>query len=493
MTSVAASDRDVPTRFERLSDRCNPILVREVQQAFAGRGFQATLSLSVGAIVVIMLTLASREQPSGRDVFAIFAKCLVPIALFLVPMQSMNGMRHEASGGIAEQLALTRLAPGRIVLGKLAAALAQYVVFLAVFAPVTAMTFVLRGIDVPTIALVLGLSVLACTTATLGCLAAGSLARYKHLGQAAQGLTAAALVLATFAGMSADLPAVVTIARNSTHVAGTFGTFVGALGAASVLFGMIASAALAHEYENRSTRFRLFAFLGLLGAVLWLLWVSDSPAQLGSSVADLVGEAPWLTLPFWLWAVCEHDRLSPRVRTRVPRRRLQAWIAAPFLPGGQRGLTFVLLLAATALGSLVLVRLAIVTVPRPAAYRAIAIWCYVVAFAVAGRLVRRRLPRGAAYSFTALVAVVLLYALGSILPLVWVLAVEGEVGPDWRWPNLASPSMTLHALGELSEPRILTALAAITAVCVLLGLRDVVRGFREVLDASAERRARDAS
>jgi len=45
-------------RLSALSDRCNPILVREVQQALRGKAFVVTLSIALASIVVTALVCA---------------------------------------------------------------------------------------------------------------------------------------------------------------------------------------------------------------------------------------------------------------------------------------------------------------------------------------------------------------------------------------------------------------------------------------------------
>src|SRR5690606_18630208 len=124
-----------------------------------------------------------------------------------------------------------------------------------------------------------------------------------------------------------------------------------------------------------------------------------------------------LLSPFWLWAACEDRRLSPRVKSLVPRRPLLALLAVPFLPGSSRGLAFAALLAAAGV-------VAGAAIPEwvgasPPSDRAIAsllAWCYVLAIAGFACALRARLPQGRAQSRLAFGTVVVLVVLGAILP-----------------------------------------------------------------------------
>ena len=119
MTAEPAPQRRDP--FARVSDALNPILVREVQQAVKGRVFPLTILLALGVSVVIASVVASEEgmEVDGRGAFDAGLATLAPLLLFVVPMQAYNSMRTELKSGIVEQLLMSRLGPGRVLVGKL--------------------------------------------------------------------------------------------------------------------------------------------------------------------------------------------------------------------------------------------------------------------------------------------------------------------------------------------------------------------------------------
>ena len=81
--------------WSRLSDRLNPILVREVQQAVKGRVFPLMILLALSISVVIAVVVAAEyvEGRTGRSAFDAGMATLVPLVFFIIPMQAYNSMR----------------------------------------------------------------------------------------------------------------------------------------------------------------------------------------------------------------------------------------------------------------------------------------------------------------------------------------------------------------------------------------------------------------
>ena len=148
---------------ERLSDRLNPILLREVQQALNGRAFLVTVFLALLGIVIVALSYAGGgdlQRSTGREALTVALMILAPMVGLIVPFIAFLSMRQEVSSGTVEHLMLSRLTPGSVVRGKLAAAVVQIVVVISLFAPLLALTWLLRGVDVGTIAALLTLALL---------------------------------------------------------------------------------------------------------------------------------------------------------------------------------------------------------------------------------------------------------------------------------------------------------------------------------------------
>ena len=180
-TSSVPASSDRVALSERLSDRLNPILVREVQQALNGRAFLILIWIALLGIVIVAITHAGDGEGgrfTGRNAFTMALMILVPLIGLIVPFIAFLSMRQEVSSGTVEHLMLSRLTPGSVVRGKLAAAVVQIVLVISLFAPLIALTWLLRGVDVRTIAVMLTLALVAGVSTVSVAICGGALCRW---------------------------------------------------------------------------------------------------------------------------------------------------------------------------------------------------------------------------------------------------------------------------------------------------------------------------
>ncbi len=492
---------------DRVVDRLNPILVREVQQSLNGKAFLSTLVLALMGVVLVGLTSSGRNSPgvTGYATFRLALQLLAPIVLLAVPMVAFLSMRQEVSAGTIEHLLLSKLGPGAIVRGKLYAALVQQVIFLAVFAPLVAMTFLLRGVDVPTILQMLGLAAIGGLVACSLAIAMGALSRFQQVRALPLLVVAAGLTIvcvAVVGAMDGILYWVTSITSQSRGGRSEF-TPLAVIwipcAVAVLLFGVTAAAALAHPNENRSTVFRLFAVGTLLSVFGWVWWmdVRWRSMRFGSS-SDLDEAAPalaaWLAgilYLFWYFAVTEAGPLSLRVRTRVPRNRVLAGFLTPWLPGGGRGYLFMVLLALLSIGLARYLPLLVAGIePDEREFRtAVGVWGYVLVFAGLLAFIRRRLPQTSRASVSlrllGIPGVVLLTMLPRLVELV-----RDERRRSWGPFDVLDPFRTMSRIRDGVDLSGLWILLGVAALGFVLAIPSIVRGFAEVLDASRERRSR---
>ena len=486
--------------WARVSDRLNPILVRETQQAVNGRTFLTALSLALGAIVLVALTTAGAggsTRAEGWSAFALGMQVLVPILCLVVPLQAFLSTRHEVSTGTVEHLLLSRLTPGAVVRGKIAAAAVESVVFLSVFAPLIALTYLLRGVDVPTIALALGLAFVYGMGAVVFAVAMGAVCRWPGLRALPLVVVALGLTIGTGAltlGMRPVLAGVGYTLRTADmgFGRGAVSLVMPVLLTAPFLF-LLASAALAHPHENRSTPFRVFALVALLGTATWAQWFDlartlSFGGRTGNAAGGVLTLGAMLTTPFWLFAVTEEEALSPRVRTLVPRRTLLALLAVPFLPGGGRGLLFTLLLAGLAFaGCFAIPALVGAMPPDPETVeRCTKAWGYVLLYASLAKLLRNLMPAGGRSGGVLRAGFPVVVAFIALIPAVLrLLAGNGTTG-DLPLAGL-NPFAALSGTGSAADWVMVAA-----PIAVLGHVLSMTRGVREVLGAAADRRARAA-
>jgi hypothetical protein len=506
-TERPPGDARSPNLGERISDSLNPILVREVQQALYGRGFFGLLVVSAIIVVVLGFLFAAMNdsgvtyEGSGGRAFDIALACLVPVATLLIPSQCFHSMRHEVQGGVAEQLALTRLRPRGIVLGKVLAGSVQLVLIVAMFAPLLALTFLLRGIDVPTIAasivMLLAIGFTACAFA-VGTAAVGGPRTSKQL---VQFIAFVALIIGTFLAVMAsqDMQRALARAAASPEIRLDIGIVLFGLAMGSALFVTIGVTSLAHSYENRSAPFRLFAVFAVITA--WVLaWLTIETDQLARQVGDLGSNLALLLAPIWAWAVCEDYRMSPRVAAHVPRSPVRAVLIAPVLPGAPRGVLLSMLLMLLAIGGAEL--LAWLDTSRSGIQRAdrgmYAAWSYVLFLGAVGAAFRRTQPPGAKGSKRCFAFLLGFVALGSVLP--WAVALLAGMTLDqrWKYTNILNPVHTVSQ-AEINTRAFHAALAlgvlglVGSAVLAYVGLRDVSRASRVRRERLSARKAGHAS
>lgn len=481
------------SRTERWSDRVNPIFLRELQQAFNGKAFVGVIFGSMAAIFLIGLMIALRADQAfenGRDVFIPVLMVLTPVMTMVLPMQAFNSMQHELREGAVDQLLMSELSPRRIVRGKLLAAALLALVFMATFAPLLAVTYLLRGIDVFTIGVCLLFSFLCALGAAAVGMAMGAITMIKPLQQVARvgvsaGLAGLTLVVMGNAwGIVRDVSRLSSTSDQQALVATAVGIAVGV-----VLMNLIAAAVLTHPYENRSTPFRVFPF-GLTVVAYGMAWWMGSPRD--------VTEFAWIWalacclggLPFFIAAVTESRTLSPRVRTLVPKNRLLALVSTPFLPGGDRGLLFALVLGVCVFG-LAGLMLRIPGAPPPSWMSRIMpmsgmVCCYVWIWVCVLRGLRGNAP-GQKPRVRAIIGVVLLFILACAGPAIFDLATHGQI-VGWSWPHLMNPFFTIGGrIVNSDHPEALPVLALIALVCLVWRLPGMLAGVKEVLEASRAR------
>lgn len=487
-----------PGRWQRWSDRLNPILVREVQQAVKGRLFALSVFIALVIAVTIAAVVASRYEPggrSGRTAFNAGFATLIPLLVFVVPMQAYQSMRLELRSGIVEQLLLSRLRPLHILLGKLQAAMVQFVVYVALLAPLLATSYLLRGVDVPTIAMSLVFVALACATATAFAVSSAAQAVLPGFQAIANLATAFGLGMASFIGVGfvasgQYMEVVGWLLRQPVFWAVVTAIALGALVVVTLSL-LIARSFLLHAFENKATPFRVLLFtLPALTFGWMLLFLEPSDRKQATLVAVyallLVGAA------FGVMMVTEQADLSPRLRAHAPRTRLAGVLAAPFLPGRDRGMLCCFLFAAV-LGAIAWLGWPDVTHgsidwPAQFAHLSVLTLAYVVAWLAIGRWLRGVLPANPGGNQAARFLLPALFFLGMLLPTLFDVFTNGHP-EDWHVGHVLNPIWTIGEFvwhGERWPAAEGPAWLVIGAVA-LLQLPAIARGVREVLAAGAAR------
>lgn len=344
---MSASLSGLHARLAALTERINPVLVKEVRQALRGNYFRAIfwLTLSGALVIGLMVLVMGGDDPEARGVpfFRAIFGCMVVATHGFLPFAAFVSMGNEWEENTYDLLVLSDLRPRRIVLGKLLASGVQALLVYSAFAPFLVFAFLLGGVDLLPILIVLGVSMLVSLCLAATAIAGSSSTHGKFARVFVMASLAAILVWVTVVSFTLG----VGFVEQAASISGTSL----ALGVAACLsLGLVyvplpvaqTCARLAHAEENRTSFLRVHVLVMLVVVLGWgsygLARQPDWDVTLAISLASLA----FLTISALVF-VPESRTLGRRARLDVPRSRALALLALPFLPGGSRALLWYLL------------------------------------------------------------------------------------------------------------------------------------------------------
>lgn len=384
---------------EWLDDRMNAIVVKELRQAVRSR---LILGLLIIFLIVQLSILAfsalkahDRGDPSryGRESFMWSMMVLQGACVILVPLYVGSRLAQERPKAGVDLLYITALRARSIVVGKTLVGLTLAVLIASACAPFLTFTYLLRGVDLPTIFVLMAAALVGSIVATqfavfIGCLPVQWMARAALgfgvfiFGWGVLGFMAHAVNMMMRQGMT-----VVWSMSGGVFVL-TWVVFV------TGLCTCLAIAALSPPAANRAWIPRLWVTAGWVatGASVYMHPFASHGAWVEwySLWASLLGLATFVS-------ISERDDPGRRVRRGIPRRGLARILAFLFYSGSAGGVTWVCVLMAGTI-------LVTATVPPMVRGRAWVVptffWSasaaaslYVLAYALTGLLLWRRLLR----------------------------------------------------------------------------------------------------
>jgi hypothetical protein len=337
--------------LERIGDRLNPILVKEARQAMKSRQFVVTFSLLLifGWLWTVLYVAFGVPRifyvPVGPGVLIGYYIVLSIPLLIVVPYAAFRSLAAEREDGTYELLSITTLTAGQIVQGKLASALLQMIVYYSALAPCIAFTYLMRGIDMVTIALVLGYTFVASLLLSIFGLMMATVTRSRHW----QILLSVVFVMALLAITLFWDMAVVGSILNAAEMQYSepvfwmsnlcFLSFAAPIG---LLCYQVAAGQITFASENRSTPLRVIL---LLPHFLLIAWYVYFWMKLGYSEALWV--LPCMLGIYWTCAgsllTGETAQLSPRAMRELPQSLLGRMAFTWFNPGAGTGYMFAML------------------------------------------------------------------------------------------------------------------------------------------------------
>jgi len=476
--------------FERLDDAVNPIAVRELRQAVTGRVLPAALLfflvLQLGALGLYLVsnetrvsTLDTMNFRAGRESFLLLLGILYFHVLFFLPLYTAVRLSLDRGESNLDLLFVTTLTPRSIVWGKLLTGMILALLFYSAALPFMAFTYFLRGVDLPSIGVVLAFGLLACTSGLAASVLFGSVPGSRVF----KSLLGAVYAGATFTFFVTSIASSVSLLGSgigsrlgSVDFWGPAASVAGVALVVNVLFFTLSVATLTPPTANRAPPVRIaLLVLHLTGFGVALTWslrlARPQPlsAWLGASV---------FVLSLALFAgVSERETPGPRLRRAIPRSLPRRAVAFLFFSGRPNGVAFALVLLASTflLASAALPFLGTsgaALQERIVTGRGFALYAF--SYAVTAAFVRARLLPRLRPVHTWAVGMVLIVA-GSLLPPLVGFLVFGR--PLGQSDELA-PWLVLNPFAifdSLRRPLYLTVAASWSAICAVGGLRWFLR------------------
>lgn len=477
-----ASWKDWPGRvvrvLEKIADRANPILVKETRQALKSRQFIVTFLVVLIACWIASFAVVAIVGPdvyfvaAGAQMLLVYAVILSFPLMLIVPYSAFRSLAAEQEDNTYDLLSITTLTTGQIVSGKLASAIVQMLVFLSAVSPCIAFTFLLRGVDALTVAVLLGYLVLASLGLSILALLAGTFAKVRY----SQVLVSVLLVLMLAGCFFLSIPMIGGFISESHYFLRSVWFWVGNLAFLTLyittfaLLHAAASAQIAFNSQNRSTPLRRIMFLQQACFLGWMaVPVIDEGLKtlnVALFIATLCMGIYWYVMGTFLTSEWPH--LSRRVQRSLPQSQLGRMFFTWLNPGPGTGFMFcVANLTLLSAAGLILLTFA------PAATRGINNeqifffytlgWSYLVFYLGVGKLLISFARRFIFVSLTAgfLLHVILLLVGCGGPQILSYMSSSFRFGNDYTLLHLTNPIWTLIELLDKSP-------AAIEAWTVLL-------------------------
>ena len=458
------------TRFvDKLDDVLNPIVVKELRQAVKSRIVLSALMLFLLVqLFILLLSLSFNDRRAidevnlhaGREIFQILQGILLGTCLLLIPAYAGVRLASEHSDTNVDLLFISTLRPRGIIAGKLQASVVLILLIFSACAPFMTFTYLLRGIDIPSIILVLVMDFLVVLLCTQGAIFLGAVPASTSL-KLLLGLFGLGLLFTVGSSTMGSSIAMLELGLGSRLDTVEFWLIAGSVAIAIVAaIGLMFTwsvAIVSPPSANRALPVRLY----LLG--FWLIT---------GVVAALLTRYFRLPIPLFVWvavvvallcaqivvSINEREQWGLRVRRTIPRRW---WLRGPaFLTysGAAGGVLFaVLLMALTFIFASVPLRYWVDLSPVLARTESVLGRRYTLAFllvalytfdyGMAGVWLRNTLLHRRIKASNTWVLALLLVGLGSSLPYVlvfWLQNDETRYGNIDPWWQISNPFSTLY-------------------------------------------------
>ena len=332
-----------------LNERMNPLVLKELRQAVRSRFVAVVLMLFLAVLLLIIsvYVMASNnlqaDMSAGREVFMGLQVALLITTLLFTASYCGIRMAVERSQANMDLLFITTARPSSIIWGKFVAGLALTMMIFASAAPFMVLTYLLRGIDVPTVLFILAVDLLAILTVMQAAMLVGAMPTGLVL-KVILALLLLAGVIMTFGTITGVTTSTLFMGLAGLFDPGTFWPIFGSitlsvLGGVGILF-FLTVACVSPPSSNRALAPRVFV-TGLwlvTGLVFGGLWYTQAiPGGIVAVVGWALGSLALFFLAMFI-GISERDVLGRRLRSEIPRNPIGRALVFPFYSGAAAGL-----------------------------------------------------------------------------------------------------------------------------------------------------------
>lgn len=497
-------------------DWLNPILVKETRQALKSSQFAITFVLVLVAGWIATIAVVSFIGPrifysaDGGTLLAWYFGILSLPLMVVVPLASFRSLTAEREDNTYELLSITTLKPRQIISGKLGSSIAQMAVYFSAITPCLAFTYLLRGVDLPTIAMLLlfaffwslGLSMVGILLATL------TEQRFAQVFILVAFV--AALIGMFFLSCQLGVAAAFSGRAVAWGVGNEFWIIVGLMATFYITFFALAFFASAgmitFTSENRSTPLRICMIVQQAAFVGWVAaaWLSSDYEPGILAVSGCFAAIYWYAMGTMLTA--ERPGMSQRIRRRLPQSYFGRMFFSWFNPGPASGYVFVIA-NITALALIWLIGTMISSFFSTRArggwpnadvmwYLTLITWGYIVAYLGVGLLLVTALRKFATVTMLACVLIHLLLLLAGFGVPYAIKSMSLRMREaDYSFIQISDPFYSLAHVGDggvISDAAVIGLIVPGVAVCILLlNMPSVIRELRVVRESAPARVIQD--
>ena len=475
--------------LEKINDRLNPIVVKELRQAVQGK-FLIVVLICFLCLQLLTMGLFLTDEAvtesfnAGLNIFRVLLGILFGTCLLFVPAYTGIRLASERADANVDLLFITTLQPRSIIWGKFFAGIVLTVLLYSACMPFMTFTYLLRGVDLPSVFILLALDFIVVAMSIqcgilIGCLPANRVFKVI-LGVGwfvAMNIVFTTLMVVMFVPGGLLDSGIGSQLDSWEFWRGALGVLIGG----SSLIGLLAllSIALISPLStNRALPVRVFAtsvwLLTGIGAAIWSIGVND-----------FIPIMVWATSHIFLYsiglfvAVSERERLGSRVRRTIPRRQFLRPLAFLFYSGAAGGVAWSSLTIALTLLSMVGWLIAFPHMETGNETELIGppavLGLYTFSYVLAASLIRRNfLSDRVTGAYTWVIALVLLGITTTIIPLV-LFFLYGKWEESWLVASPFGPFLFADVSGFVSKS---IAIASVCAIFVgVLSLPWFVRQF----------------